>query len=292
MGINPKLHSLGTSSFITTRDGRELHYMSKGTGNLTVVFESGMGASRSSWGLVAPSVAEHCRTVVYDRSGLGRSDVDSENRNLRRLADDLEDLLSALGPGPYILVGHSWGGPVARTAAAADLSRIKGLVLVDPSDEHCGLYFSRLTKINFALNSLLLPFLARTGLLRRMGSASGGALPKDVKQDHLFEDFTVRAARTAAAESKAFLDDLSSLQVAPPRLGNAEVSVISGTKAGKGERKIRPAIVEAHHRTVGKLPNARWVEAAQSGHMVIYTEPQLIVDEILRMGNVAALGAE
>lgn len=292
MGNNPKLHSLGTSSFITTKDGRKLHYMSKGSGDLTVVFESGMGASRSNWGLVAPSVAEHCRTVVYDRSGLGRSDADSEERILRRLADDLGELLSALGPGPYILVGHSWGGPIARAAAAADLSRIKGLVLVDPSDEHCGLYFSRLAKFSFALNGLLLPFMARTGLLRRMGSVPGEALPEDVKQDHLFEDFTVQAARTAAAEAKAFLDDLSSLQVAPPRLGNAEVSVISGTRAGKGERKIRPAIVEAHRRTVSKLPNARWIEAAESGHMVMYTEPQLIVDEILRMGNVAALGAE
>lgn len=208
-------HSYGSSAFIHTRDGRKLHYMSKGDGHPIVVFESGMGFSRSAWGLVAPQVAEHTQSVVYDRSGLGRSEVDTEQRTLRRLTEDLSDLLTALGPGPFILVGHSWGGPVVRAAAAADLSRIRGLILVDPSDENCDLYFSALAKTSFAVNRWLLPWMARTGLYRKMGSKPGQVQPEDVARDHREEDFTVQAARTMAAESVAFLDDLASMRNTP-----------------------------------------------------------------------------
>ncbi|WP_127538331.1 alpha/beta fold hydrolase [Paenibacillus illinoisensis] len=278
-------HSYGSSAFIHTRDGRKLHYMSKGTGHPIVVFESGMGFSRSAWGLVAPQVAEHTQSVVYDRSGLGRSEADTEQRTLRRLAEDLGDLLTELGPGPFILVGHSWGGPVVRAAAAADLSRIRGLILVDPSDENCELYFSSMARISFGLNRFLLPWMARTGLYRKMGSKPGQVQPDDVARDHREEDFTVQAARTMAAESVAFLDDLASLRNTPPELGNIEVRIISGTKAGQGEHKIRPAIVSAHRKSAQGLANGHWIEAGQSGHMVTFTDPQIIIDEILRMAN-------
>ncbi|KAA9395502.1 alpha/beta hydrolase [Kocuria coralli] len=129
-------HPFGVSRFARTRDGRMLHYMQRGSGEPTVVFESGMGFSRSLWGLVQPVVAQRTRAVVYDRAGFGRSDDSPRRRTLPQLADDLSDLLDALGAGPFILVGHSWGGPIVRTLAARHDHSILGLVLVDPSDEH------------------------------------------------------------------------------------------------------------------------------------------------------------
>ncbi|MDT0125267.1 alpha/beta hydrolase [Paenibacillus sp. RRE4] len=283
MSNDARLHTLGSSAYIQTRDGRKLHYMSKGAGEVTVVFESGMGVSRSTWGLVVPTIAKHARTVVYDRAGAGRSDVDSSPRTLARIAEDLNELIAAMGPGPIILVGHSWGGPIVRVAAASNLSRLQGIILVDPSDEHCELYFSRMAKVGFAVNGTLIPVLARVGLYRFLGIKDFLNQPDDVVADHRREDFTVQAARTMAAEGKKFLQDLKGLQEQPPQLGDSEVSIISGTLPGKGERKIRPAIVEAHRQTVSKLANARWIEAARSGHMVMFTDPEVIIDEIMRM---------
>lgn len=291
MNPNPSSHTFGSSAFVQTRDGRKLHYMSKGTGDLTVVFESGMGASRSNWGLVAPAIAEHARAVVYDRAGAGRSDVDSAPRSLERIARDLGDLLTALGPGPFILVGHSWGGPIVRATAAAHRSRLRGVILVDPSDEHCELYFSNTAKKSFALNGFLIPIMARTGLYRLLGSKAGRVQPDDVAVDHLKEDFTVQAASTMLAEGKTFLNDMAALLEHPPDLGDLEVSVISGTKPGKGEGKIRPALITAHRHTVSQLSNGRWIAADQSGHMVMYTDPQVIIAEILRMINDESSGA-
>ncbi|MGO4532332.1 alpha/beta fold hydrolase [Paenibacillus sp. 2TAF8] len=283
MSHDAGLHTLGSSAYIQTRDGRKLHYMSKGAGELTVVFESGMGVSRSAWGLVVPTIAEHARTVVYDRAGAGRSDVDSSPRTLARIAEDLNELLAAMGPGPIILVGHSWGGPIVRVAAASNLSRLQGIILVDPSDEHCELYFSRMAKVGFAVNGTLIPALARVGLYRFLGIKDFLSQPADVVADHRHEDFTVQAARTVAAEGKNFLRDMELLKEQPPELEDLEVSIISGTLPGKGERKIRPAVVAAHRQTVNKLSNARWVEAAHSGHMVMFTDPEVITGEILRM---------
>ncbi|WFR63096.1 alpha/beta hydrolase [Paenibacillus amylolyticus] len=85
MNPNSSSHTFGSSAFVETRDGRKLHYMFRGTGDLTVVFESGMGASRSNWGLVAPAIAGYARAVVYDRAGAGRSDVDSAPAALNAL---------------------------------------------------------------------------------------------------------------------------------------------------------------------------------------------------------------
>lgn len=277
------LHSFGTSDFITTKDGRRLHYMVKGEGNPTVVFESGLGFSRSTWGLIHPIVAKQTRAVVYDRAGTGQSDPDHKPRTLARMADDLSVLLDALGPCPFILVGHSWGGPIIRVAANRKLSRIRGLVLVDPSDERCDLYFAPSKKKQFALTRMLLSPMARLGLYRLLGSIPGRVQPADVYADHRREDFTVRSARTAAAESDSFLSELSALRELPPDLGDTETRIITGTRSSWMERKVRPAIMEAHQKSVSSLPKGRWVEAPRSGHLILFSEPQLIINEVVDM---------
>jgi pimeloyl-ACP methyl ester carboxylesterase len=83
-----------------------------------VVFESGMGASCLSWTLVQPQVAQFTRAVSYDRAGHGWSDPVREPRTAQQIAQELHTLLDATGvPGPYVLVGHSFGGYVNRAFA-------------------------------------------------------------------------------------------------------------------------------------------------------------------------------
>lgn len=277
------IHTFGHSRYMQTPDGRRLHYMEQGTGSPTIVFESGMGFSRSTWGLVQPLVARYARAVVYDRAGFGRSEPDTEPRTLARIAGDLDSLLDHLGTGPFILVGHSWGGPIVRTAAAMHPERIRGIVLVDQTDEHCELYFVPASAKHYARMNKLIPLLARLGLYRLLGSRPGKAQPADVYEDHCREDFTVQAARTVAAEGAPFLDDLRALRGRSPQLGKLEVSVITGTRVSWLERKYRLALYEAHRQTAASWPGGRLVEAPSSGHMVMYTEPRLIADEIVRM---------
>lgn len=276
-------HTYGPAGFSTLPDGRRLHYRRSGTGRPTVVFESGMGMSGSIWGLVQPAVAARTTTVVYDRAGFGRSDPAPGPRTLDRLVEDLAHLLRDLGDaGPYLLVGASWGGPIIRSLAATGEFPITGLVLVDQSDENAPEFFSPAARRQFALSRRLLVPLARTGLYRRLGGRLGSSQPADVVHDHLRYDFTVPAARTMIAELDGFLDDLRELGRNQPTLDGIEVSVISGTKITRAERKQRPAINRAHRITAERLDRGRFVPAAGSGHHVMFTEPELVVAEILR----------
>ncbi len=52
------------------------------------------------------------------------------------MAADLHALLSRAGePGPYVLAGHSFGGPIIRLYAGAHPAEVGGLVLVDALSE-------------------------------------------------------------------------------------------------------------------------------------------------------------
>ncbi|SFF07807.1 hypothetical protein SAMN04487969_11356 [Paenibacillus algorifonticola] len=99
------------------------------------------------------------------------------------------------------------------------------------------------------------------------------------------EDFTIAAAKTMAAELTPFLDDLAGLRTKPLALGDLEVCVISGTKPIRSEQKIRTAIIAAHRDTASSLPGGRFVEAPESGHLVMFTDPAIIVEEILKMNS-------
>jgi pimeloyl-ACP methyl ester carboxylesterase len=111
---------------------RRMHIHVTGEGTPTVVFESGMGASCLSWTRVQPEVAQFSRAVSYDRAGHGWSDLAREPRTAQQIALELHALLGAAGvPGPYVLVGHSFGGYVVRAFAHIYHDDVAGIVLVD-----------------------------------------------------------------------------------------------------------------------------------------------------------------
>ncbi|MEU5052827.1 alpha/beta hydrolase [Streptomyces sp. NPDC021096] len=282
-------HSQGTPGTVRTRDGRELFYMElvgpAGGGPATVVFEGGLASTRSYWALVQQAVARSARAVVYDRSGLGRSAPDpSGRRDLPRLAADLGDLLDHLGPGPYILVGHSWGGPVVRLAAAARPGRIAGLVLVDPTDEDCDLLFERSVRRQEKIRHRLALLLARLGLFGLLFRKVTAALPPDAAADMRAEAFTVAVMRTMGAEQTAIEPDLRALRDHPPALGDIPVTVISATLPTPGmSPRARESVNAAHAYRARQSPRGRHVHARQADHMVPTTEPRIIVTETERL---------
>src|SRR5258708_38633134 len=115
--------------FVRVNKGR-MHIHVTGEGTPTVVFESGMGASCLSWTLVQPHVTQFTRAVSYDRAGHGWSDPAREPRTARQIAQEPHALLDATGvPGPFVLVGHSFGGYVNRSFAHLYRGEVAGMVL-------------------------------------------------------------------------------------------------------------------------------------------------------------------
>jgi len=113
-------------------NARRMHINVTGEGSPTVVFESGMGSSCLSWTLVQSQVVQFTRAVSYDRAGHGWSDPAREPRTAQQIAQELHVLLDAAGvPGPFVLVGHSFGGYVNRAFAHQYRNEVVGMVLVD-----------------------------------------------------------------------------------------------------------------------------------------------------------------
>jgi pimeloyl-ACP methyl ester carboxylesterase len=101
----------------------------------TVVLESAFRERLESWEPIFERVAALAPVVAYDRAGNGDSVDDGEDPTPRHVAQKLHALLAAVGAKPpYVLVGHSWGGPLVRMYAALYPAEVAGIVYIDPLD--------------------------------------------------------------------------------------------------------------------------------------------------------------
>jgi pimeloyl-ACP methyl ester carboxylesterase len=116
--------------------GHRLHVNCAGTGGPTVVAENGLGDFSFDWVLVQSQVARFTRICTYDRAGYAWSDPGPKPRSFAQLNLELRDALGKLGERrPFVLVGHSFGGPVIRNFAAVYPRDVAGMVLVDAAFE-------------------------------------------------------------------------------------------------------------------------------------------------------------
>jgi pimeloyl-ACP methyl ester carboxylesterase len=121
---------------MTDVGGYRLHWQSAGQGGPVVVMEAAIWDFSLTWALVAPDVARFTRVITYDRAGLGWSEAAPGPRTAEAMVADLRALLRAAKvPGPYVLVGHSFSGLVARLYAYQHPEEVAGLVLLDAAHE-------------------------------------------------------------------------------------------------------------------------------------------------------------
>ena len=115
--------------------GRRIQLDCRGSGAPTVVFEAGLDALGSlSWSGVHDQVALTTRACAYSRAGVMWSDPSPGAFDAVRVAKDLHTALSAAGEkGPYVMVGHSLGGPYLLNFTGLYPADVVGLVFVDAS---------------------------------------------------------------------------------------------------------------------------------------------------------------
>ncbi|NHU86199.1 alpha/beta hydrolase [Kocuria sp. JC486] len=269
-------------SWVETSDGRKLQTFTWGSGDGVVVFEAGLGAGARSWGLVAQELPARVRAVAYNRAGIGESTPDDQHPTLDRLAADLSCVVGNQG-SRVVLVGHSWGGPIVRRAASGPAKEIvRGVVLVDPSDEGATVYFTKGNAVITAVQSAVMPVLARMGILRCVLNAviRGVGLRKHLR-GAVEESTTLAAVRATAAEDRQIRNGLKMLRCDPDVI-DVPVTVISGTKKTRCGSS-RQELIEAHRRSAGLYPRGRHVEAHNSQHFIPLTDPELVGSEVLRI---------
>jgi pimeloyl-ACP methyl ester carboxylesterase len=115
-----------------------------GAGSPAVILEAGMGDDSRRWSAVLERAPKRFRTCAYDRAGSGASEPGPGPRTMRQEVFELHALLKAASvSGPYVLVGHSYGGLLARLYTAAYPKDVIGLVLVDATHEDTRLFMQR-----------------------------------------------------------------------------------------------------------------------------------------------------
>jgi pimeloyl-ACP methyl ester carboxylesterase len=117
--------------------GHKLHLRCEGTGSPgspTIVYLHGLGGDGSDIKSINTPLASQTRVCTYDRLNVGRSDRATGRHTGADSVRDLHALLDAAKvPGPYLLVGFSFGGLLAIMYAATYPDQVMGLVSLDGS---------------------------------------------------------------------------------------------------------------------------------------------------------------
>ena len=120
---------------VTLPDGRKANFTCMGEGSPTVILIPGLGDFAGiSWSGVQPQMAETTRVCAWDRPGWGLSDGAEGEHTIETSTAALEAALATGAiTGPYVLVGHSYGGYESLLYADRHPDRVAGMVMVDAS---------------------------------------------------------------------------------------------------------------------------------------------------------------
>lgn len=264
--------------------GGTLEAVVEGDGPVTVVFENGIATPLEEWDAVAPRIAARARVLRYDHCYAPPSGAFIA-RSVDNVLSDLEKLLIALAlRPPYVFVGHSWGGVIARLFAQAHPANVVGMVFVDATHEAID---PRTLKVVPTMYSLMLMAarakFVRRGLIKQLCPPGSSAAYRARIEGRLNDPIRWPIGlRTARAESAAIPEALDRLRRDCPDLPAIPLRVLTadGVKSKSAER-----VREGWRATVARAPLARYTSVPTSSHQLPIECPDVVVDAI-----VAVLG--
>jgi pimeloyl-ACP methyl ester carboxylesterase len=150
-------------------NGHLMHINCVGEGSPTVILEAANLGMSAHWVRVQQQLIKTTRVCAYDRAGMGWSEMGPEPRDARQISSELHALLKGADTeGPYVLVGHSYGGLYARMYAARYPNQVAGVVLVDSShpEQFTRSEEGRAMYEQARRMGAFVPWLARLGVIR------------------------------------------------------------------------------------------------------------------------------
>ncbi len=244
---------------VGTRGGR-LHVRCVGHGDTTVLLISGFGGDSTSWASIEPAIAKHARVCSYDRPGTGTSDPAILNSTFATQAHELRTVLDTVGEsGPYVAVGHSFGGAEAITFASLFADEVTGLVLVDASPTAWPAALCAIQEDGSQGATML------RGLCTNAFAPAGNS-----------ERLDVVAAFTEAAQ-------IASLGSLPVAVVTATQRELPADLAASEVERLNDAWNRGQQTWMALSSNARLVPVDDTGHNVQIDQPGVVVDEITRL---------
>ncbi len=269
--------------------GRQMYLECRGSGGPTVILEAGYGTNAQIWDAIVlepnsdetavlPGVAAFTRVCAYDRPGTrvgpgpeysSRSDPVPQPRTAADAVADLHALLTAADvPGPYVLVGHSFGGVIVRLYAATYPAEVAGLVLVDSSHE------DQNTRFQAALTAD--QWAALDGLSREVPPEFAD-YPELERMDL---DASFAQLRTATAAEPLPSLPLVVLTHGVPVGGDLPPELRSILPPDFPWDAIETVWQELQAELAALVPGARQVIATESGHYIQVEQPELVIEAV------------
>ena len=267
----------------------------------TVVMDAGFACNCLDWSLVQPEIARFARVITYDRAGYAWSDASPLERTSKNIVQELHTMLQvAQISGPYILVGHSFGGCNMQMYATQYPDEVAGLILVDsvhedqvhilrPPATH---YFQLLTGAVY-LGAFRL--VAKIPLVCDVMRQQILKFPEHVQEIYYSQSMTNKYADTLREEAYFAPEDCRQLKELAPSLADIPLIVIS---AGQPFMDLERA---QHFYTAEQIAhvNEQWpilqvnlakksvrsthIIAQESGHLIPVDQPEVIVDAVRQM---------
>ncbi len=271
--------------------GHEMHLNCTGEGDTTVILEAGVGGYSLNWFVAQPMIAEFTRVCSYDRLGYGWSSNLIGEFDLEAAAQNLHRLLSAAEVAPpYVLVAHSFGGPVSRSFQQQYPDDVTGLVLLDTVHPQMA------EDISFyrpALVAQLDSLRAFATMMRFRSVFTDDPLfdPPEEIPSYISDAYNEQMLRreffdTSEAEALYITDGLPDANL-PTSVGNIPVIVVThdiarvdgflGAPLTREQARQAEAIWQTLQRDLATLsPQGRLVVAEGSSHAIQFDDPELI----------------
>ena len=264
-------------------DGRSIYMECRGTGSPTVVLVAGLGERVENWsmttadpesseGSLFPGVEGFTRVCAYDRPGTGGSETGpdasrstpvAKAATIADSAEDLDALLTASGEaGPYVLVGHSLGGPIIRLYAPAHPDEVSGLVFDDALSENLADGLTLAQRADYAI----------------LNSPESQKRPVSLERD-LYEEAVIPMLNAAAPSPEV-----------PTIILTADTWLITDEAIESGalpdfvtknfSDDLWAAQLAAQDKFAAKFPWAEHITDTDAGHYIHNDNPQLVIDSI------------
>ena len=275
---------------LLTVSGHRMHLVCTGTGQPTLVLESGLGDDSLIWAGVQPALARVTKVCSYDRAGLGWSDSRSDPRDADTIASELHELLAQADVSvPIVLMGHSIGGLYIREYRNRFPGEVAGMILLDTTSPYLDQDPALTSEISLP-PSWLIRFAMAAGLPRVAGMCSKdaqGVAPQFRKVQA--EDLCRLHYGEVAAELASF--DRSSEEVAHiGTYGHLPILIFSqDTGSLRTSGKAKPEDVAAaaewnrlQERLTALSSESQRIIVPGSSHYVMLHRPDLIEAEVTR----------
>ena len=236
------------------------------------------GGFSFDWGLVQPEVAKFTRICTYDAAGMAWSDPPpgKGRANCGDRVNELHQLLKNAGErGPFVLVGFSIGGLVARLYAAEYPDEVAGMVIVDHAFINTPTQALRPAAMKGVDNPPVLISEAPIALDME-DDANFARLPERDQELHRWA--LSNSLRPTAEDAAECFDEVSRAEKFKFPLRNKPIAVVSTTYDSERYRALQQQLLILSSNHVQLI-------AQNSTHMVIIDQPEVVIEAIRKIVN-------